>query len=217
MRTSARRLSHKSYWAGMSLLLLAGLSGCRHKPAPPPPPAASAPPVTSATVTVITPLPALPPGKAPDVEPAPTPAPPPPPVQQPVHHAKRKSRKTAPPKQDAQVAENEQAPPAATGTPAASSPEQPPATASPAPSIGQLSAGTAISARDRAKMLAEIEAQETRLSKLPTAGNPDAAATQQLIKTFLGKARQAVAQNDLDGAETLNTKARVLLNELQQE
>jgi hypothetical protein len=219
MSRSACRPGRKARPVGASILLLACLSGCRHKPLPPPPPAASAPPVTSSTVTVITPLPSLPLGKAPDVKPAPAPTPAPPPVQEPVHRFKRKSRKATTVKPETQMAESQtaQAPAPAPAPGATGTPEQPAMAPGVSQSIGQLSAGTAISSRDRARMLAEIGAQEARLSKLRAAANADLAATQQSIKTFLSKARQAVAQNDLDGAETLNTKARVLLNELQEE
>jgi ribosomal protein S20 len=34
------------------------------------------------------------------------------------------------------------------------------------------------------------------------------------IRTFLTKAKQALSQDDLDGAQTLATKAKVLLDEL---
>jgi len=42
----------------------------------------------------------------------------------------------------------------------------------------------------------------------------DEQLTSTQIKTFLTKAKQALADNDLDGAQTLATKAKVLLDEL---
>ncbi len=86
-----------------------------------------------------------------------------------------------------------------------------------APALGQLSAGTAINNAERIRMIGEIQQQETRLLKLKLATTSEALTLEMQVKTFLNKARQAVAENDLDGAQTLNTKARVLLDELQSE
>ncbi len=86
-----------------------------------------------------------------------------------------------------------------------------------APALGELSAGTAISNAERTRMLGEIQSQETRLVKIKEPDTSDARAMQMQIRTFLAKARQAVAENDLDGAQTLNTKARVLLDEFESE
>lgn len=197
-----------------SALVLAPLcliAGCRHKPAPAPPPAAVAPPVTSSTITVITPLPSLPPGKAPSVQQAPAPQPAPPPVEEKVHHPRRLRRKATPPKTDVSAAT-----PAAPTNPASEAPAAGEA-ATGAPGLGELSAGTAISSQQRTRMLDDISKQEARLAKLPGSASSDATAMQTQIRTFLARARLAVAQNDLDGAETLNTKARVLLDELQGE
>ena len=66
-------------------------------------------------------------------------------------------------------------------------------------------------------MLHEIQTQEARLIKGRKASTSEAHAVQTQVQAFLVKARQAVAENDLDGAQTLNTKARVLLDELQSE
>ena len=66
-------------------------------------------------------------------------------------------------------------------------------------------------------MLRDIDAQETRLSKAHEPKTPDGHAVQLQVRTFLTRARQAVTENDLDGAQTLTTKARVLLDELQSE
>ena len=66
-------------------------------------------------------------------------------------------------------------------------------------------------------MLGEIQTQETRLSKLKEPMTSDGKAVQMQVHAFLLKARQAVAENDLDGAQTLNTKARVMLDELESE
>jgi hypothetical protein len=166
------------------------------------------------------------------VVPEPKPKPVPPPVEPPVHH-KRKRHKApvTKPEPESKAADNaagtaggsaagpglETATQAAGGVPETAAGGG--ASANPdndhVPGLGQLSAGTAISGKQRARIMAEIKAQQERLSKLPAAATSDIATTQLLIQNFLAKARQAVDQNDLDGAETLNTKARVLLDELQ--
>ncbi len=63
-------------------------------------------------------------------------------------------------------------------------------------------------------MSEQIRSQEARLSKLkrPLGGENEAIAKQ--VELFLVKARQASTDNDLDGAQTLTTKAKVLLDEL---
>lgn len=205
----ATYLVRAPFWTA-TLAAVCLLTGCRHQPLPAPPPPAVAPPVTSSTVTVITPLPSLPPDKAPDVQQAAPPAPPAPPVEQKVRRTRRIRRKATPPK-----AEIASASPAASSTPGSAAAVS---GATPgAASLGELSAGTAISLDQRNRMLTDIAKQEARLARLPTSTGSEAAAIQTQIRTFLARARQAVAQNDLDGAETLNTKARVLLDELQGE
>ena len=64
-------------------------------------------------------------------------------------------------------------------------------------------------------MLPAPEEQEARIPKVKDATLPDIQAVVAQVKIFLDKARRALEDNDLDGAETLNTKARVLLNELE--
>lgn len=86
-----------------------------------------------------------------------------------------------------------------------------------ATTLGELSAGTTISGSERTEILRAIQAQEVRLAKVGMPGTGDARAVQMQVRSFLAKARQAVIENDLDGARTLNTKAMVLLNELQGE
>jgi hypothetical protein len=210
------------------LLAFSSLAGCRHKALPPPPPAAQAPPITPSSITVITPLPSVPPQSKADVQPARPEQPAPQPVAKPVKRPRRLRRKPSTvDSAQASGADSNPAPtPAAAGgapgttttTPAGTIPAPGTSTAEEAaPALGQLSAGTAISSAERTRILGEIQVQETRLLKVKTSGSADVLAMQVQIRTFLAKARQAVAENDLDGAQTLNTKARVLLDELQGE
>lgn len=226
-------MSKHAMWRGAAALLMLGLAtACRHKAPPPPPPAAAAPPLSPSSITVITPLPSVPAQPKPNVQPAPAEQPAPPPAAKPVQRVRRLHRKGNAPATS---------PPETTpaNTPAASPPATAPApagTAAPvltpapgteaasptvaqaaAPALGQLSAGTAINTAERTRMIGNIQQQEARLSKLKTATTSEGLTLQMQVRTFLNKARQAVAENDLDGAQTLNTKARVLLDELQSE
>ncbi len=63
-------------------------------------------------------------------------------------------------------------------------------------------------------MSEQIHEQEVRLSKIRHPLNEDDEAITRQVEVFLAKARQAVTENDLDGAQTLTTKAKVLLDEL---
>jgi hypothetical protein len=63
-------------------------------------------------------------------------------------------------------------------------------------------------------MTEQIHAQEIRLGKIKQPLTDEEKAITEQIRAFLAKARQAVTDNDLDGAQTLTTKAKVLLDEL---
>lgn len=214
------------------LLLLGTLGGCRHA-APPPPLAAAAPVITPSTnpITVITPLPSVPTEHKADVRPAAVEqlkaAPAPAPVKH-AHHLHRRVA-TPPPVSTASKtspAQNEAPPASANGASgmsavlvSAATPSLPSSTSSSsaaeaAPKLGELSTGTTISGSERTKMLSQIQSQELRLSRLKEVATTEIASVQMQVRSFLAKARQAVTENDLDGAQTLNTKARVLLDEL---
>ena len=213
------------------LFLLCVLAGCRHKAPPPPPPVAAAPPpVSPSSITVITPLPSVPPEAQADVKPAAPEKPAEPPPVQPVKRTRR-TRKKQPPVVAAETAPAPTAP-AAPAAPAATQPVTEPAiqTSAPettpaipkvsaaqeaAPALGELSTGTTIGSQEKSRMLSEIQVQESRLSKAKEGATSDAQSVRLQVRTFLSKARQAIAENDLDGAQTLNTKARVLLDELE--
>ena len=220
-----------------ALLMLGLLTACRHKAPPPPVPPATAPPLTASNITVITPLPSVPAQAKADVQPAPKEQPAPPPQARPVQRVRRlRHKRSAPPAASAETkpagppAEAQPATAPASGTPVNGTPgvtPNPPApgteASSPtvaqaaAPALGQLSAGTAINTAERTRMLGEIQQQEARLSRLKPARSSEALTLEMQVKSFLNKARQAIAEDDLDGAQTLNTKARVLLDELQSE
>lgn len=222
-----------------ALLMLGLLTACRHKAPPPPAPAATAPPLTASNITVITPLPSVPAQAKPDVQPAPKEQPAPPAPAQPVQRVRRLHHKRSAPPTPAPVETTPastaggtspaaapapaNATPATNPTAAANPPTPGTEAASPtvaqaaAPALGQLSAGTVINTAERNRMIGEVQQQEARLLKLKPAKSSEALALQTQVRTFLNKARQAVTENDLDGAQTLNTKARVLLDELQSE
>ena len=186
------------------LTLTGGLAGCHHKQQPTPPPAATAPPLPPTSMTHQEQLPSVPAATIPQVgapgsdqKPAVASAPPPPPH-------KRKSKKK---------------PDAADTTPAvaaggAPAPAPTPAPAPAQPSLGQLSAGNGASAPERAAMTEEIRQQQSRIDSVKKPLSSDGEATLLQVRAFLAKARQAVEDNDLDGARTLTTKAKLLLDEL---
>jgi hypothetical protein len=81
--------------------------------------------------------------------------------------------------------------------------------------IGQLSSGGAdASSQGHQDVEHLITDTENGLNGIKRTLNSDEQMTSTQIKTFLTKARQALADNDLDGAKTLANKAKVLLEEL---
>ncbi len=214
-------------------LLACGLLGCRHTEPPViAPQASTAPPAAPTPITVITPLPTLPQSAKPNVQLAPLELPQPKPAQ--VKHPRSLHRKAHhPPTAVAEAGEAKVAPNPASGTPAAPSPV--PANGTPvnggtatagnvtsstlaqeaAPELGNLSTGTAISNTEKTRMNREIEQLEGRLGKVKEPTTTDERAAVLQIRAFLERAKQSIEENDLDGAQTLNTKARVLLEELQ--
>lgn len=214
-----------------TLPLCLAITGCHRRPAPPPPPAPapqSQPPLTPSNITVITPLPSVPPTAEPNVQPAAAAAPPPKPKPTKSRRRSRRPGKSKPTEtatQSPQATSTATTGPAATTSAADSKQSATPSTptvigpggdaAAPIPTLsGQWSTGTAISTAQRTKMMAAIDAQEKRIPTVPNPTATDTAAILTQVKSFLAKAREAVANNDLDGAQTLNMKAQVLLDEL---
>lgn len=103
-------------------------------------------------------------------------------------------------------------------TPASQVPTEQAATAMPAEisPIGQLSpAGDSSNVPRRKQILDEIDSTQKGLDNVAKRSlNKEEQVTVAQIKTFLEKAKTALNQADLDGAHTLVTKARVLLDEI---
>jgi len=164
-------------------------------------------PATSAPVVASTDTPAPPPPEPPQKKPAsnhkPKPAaskPATPPGSTP---AEGNDATAAAPSESAPAQTNSATEMATAGEPAASSP------------IGQLStAGTTDPAQTREKASDLITSTENGLNGIKRTLNSQEQETAGEIKTFLLKARKALANDDVDGATTLATKARVLLDEL---
>lgn len=211
-----------------SLILLGiTVSGCRHESKTTPPQVAQAAPIAPATTYAKNgtsePLPpTLPPPELPKISPPakPTSTAPTKPHKT-THH---KAKPTAEPTTAEQSGGEQQA---SITTPqaqpsAAPAKEQntteiatnnPPATdASP---IGPLSeAGSGMTSPRRNQILDEIKATEKGLNDIKRPLSSDEQTTATQIRTFISKAKDALGQEDLEGADTLVTKAKVLLDEL---
>ena len=197
-------------------VLLVGVAGCNHqflrtqKTVPPPPPQTTAPSKPpSQMAELIPPMPDVPPvayerpirldASVPEQQ---TPAPP-------ELHTRRVRHKprttTTEPAQDVAKAAPATTPPAvaSTGQPTDNSP------------IGQLSPATSnLNTADRQALTDELNATEKSLNDLHRSLNSEERKTAELIRTFIGKARQALKTDDLDGAKNYSTKAKILLDEL---
>jgi hypothetical protein len=81
--------------------------------------------------------------------------------------------------------------------------------------IGQLSAeGESTNMPRHNEIMDEINSTEKGLNEIKRPLSHDEQTTAAQIRTFLIKARDSIKQEDLDGAHTLVTKAKVLLAEL---
>lgn len=186
------------------LLLTVFLAGCRHRTRTMPPEA----------VAPVLPVSDLANNTPPDVPLAPLPnvAPPPPRAvareQKPRQHRHiyHKPRHTTIEPSPAETPTTNQVPAeqAVTAMPAEISP------------IGQLSpAGDGSNVPRRNQILDEIDSTQKGLNSITKRSlSKQQMETVAQIKTFLEKAKLALNQADLDGAHTLVTKARVLLNEI---
>jgi outer membrane biosynthesis protein TonB len=186
--------------------LLGVIAGCAHKAqitATPPPPA---PYYTPTDVAKAVPMPLIPPPKPWDVKLAvPEVAELQPPKQHKTTHHKPKPAETA----DTQPAKDT-TPPAAAPAERASAGEPP--EMSP---IGQLSSTEEHSGVPTHHQIQEdIKATVGGLNGIKRPLSADEQQTVEQIRTFLAKAQKALDQDDLDGANTLVKKAKVLLDEL---
>ncbi len=147
-----------------------------------------------------------------DAQPAPAPEPPPAEVKKTTTHKAKPSAAKPAASTDAPASNQAAAPPTqpetasvdiASGEPSGSSP------------IGQLSAGdTAGRTETRKETVDLIAGTESGLNGIKRPLNAQEQETANQIKSFLSKAKLALTNDDLDGAFTLATKAKVLLDEL---
>ena len=191
--------------AAALILFSAAIAGCRHKTEATPPQAAQAPVVPVSTMAKDTPPPQLPPPQTPKVgPPGPTnvAATPPPKPHRIIHHKPKPADQTPAAGQ----------PPAQTPAPTEKAANGAPADVSP---IGQLAEeGESVNAPRRRQILVDINSTEKGLSDIKRQLSQDEQTTASQIRTYLTKAKDALNQEDLDGANTLITKAKVLLDEL---
>ena len=183
----------KRFGVGLALVALS-CTGCSHLPwHKNPPPKAQAP--------AIQPKPAAPAPAPKPVPPPVTPAPVPPPAPAPVaapkpvkkhiyHHKPKPAVKPA-------------AAPAAPAAPQANS------------LVGMLSEGDAAGNPALRKQTSDlIAATQRRLQGVRASRMAARKDTVTQVRLFLSQARQAMAMNDLQGANTLATKAKILVDEL---
>ncbi len=188
----------------VAIVLLLPLSGCKKKTKTPPPPQAQAPVLPTSKMVHVPDLPALPPPPEGNVTVASTK----PDNPEPSHPHKTTRRKPA----AAKSAATENGPPTdkAAQTQVATNPV--PEASSP---IGQLSSsGEDGNSQGRSDIEKLITDTENGLNGIKRTLSSDEQLTSTQIRTFLTKAKQALAENDLDGAQTLAKKASVLLGEL---
>ncbi|HTW44326.1 MAG TPA: hypothetical protein VMD58_02180 [Acidobacteriaceae bacterium] len=182
------------------LLLAAFVTGCRHRTKAMPPAAAQAPTLPVYLSEANMPPPQLPPVELPHISPPSPPVPEQKPIKhRPAHHKVKhtevQANQNPTPSQQAEIASNG-------GT-------------SDITPIGQLTAaGESTNTPRRNQILDEINAIQKGLDNLKRPLSKDEQTTADQIRTFLTKARQALDQEDLDGAHILATKAKVLLTEL---
>ncbi len=81
--------------------------------------------------------------------------------------------------------------------------------------IGKLSSGEP--ADLRAQTVSSLNGTEHSLNTLNRKLNDQEEKTSAQIREYIKQARTALGSNDLDGAHTLATKARLLLDELKQD
>jgi hypothetical protein len=187
------------------VLLLFLLSGCKHKVNTLPPVIAQAPLLPPKPNVEVAELPPVPPPPTPNVGPPGSDEPKTPPPQKPKRTTHKKPKTTPPAGDPAKE-------------PAKETPVQQEASAGEPPEmspIGQLSTtGDNTGTPARNEILKQIDDTEKGLSAIKRPLKQEEQTTATEIRTFLTKAKQALSQDDLTGANTLVTKAKVLLDEL---
>lgn len=179
-------------WRMTAAVLCAGLalcaSGCRKKVLAPPP----LPPIKDPIALLTPPPPEHPPMIEPSVVRMP-----PAPTASAASHLKRERRRPAAkpaPEQPALVASTE--PPAETVA------------------IGALTPGGEANPRSQQEAADMITANEKRLNALPAQIVDEQKAQISKVKTFQRQAQEALNSGDAEGAKTLATKAKLLLDDL---
>jgi hypothetical protein len=105
--------------------------------------------------------------------------------------------------------------PKAPGPSQSSPPPAPPTQPGEMTKIGQLSTDNANSnTADRHAISTQIDSTESGLNAIKRPLSSDEQKTATLIRTYITRARDALKADDLDGANTLSTKAKQLLEEL---
>jgi type IV secretory pathway VirB10-like protein len=215
-------------------LLVISIAGCAEKKANTAPPAQAQapaldagkagalypPPLTTSSTQPENPAPAPPPVVA-QTQPAPPPQPPPSNTGKTNSKHKTKPSASKPATNGSTTAAGPDTATAAAGANAAPSaaPDATttiaangePAAASP---IGELSTGAAGQTQTRKDTVDLITNTENGVNGIKRALSPQEEETVSQIRTFLSKAKIALGNEDLDGAFTLATKAKVLLDEL---
>jgi type IV secretory pathway VirB10-like protein len=188
----------------VTTVFLACVTGCSHKVDTAPPVQAQAPLGPPANMVHIPALPSLPPPEPREVVlVVPQEEPQAPARPRRVTHHKTPAVKTASTADAPAAADKSAQTQASAGTPSDISP------------IGQLtSGGDATNIQQRRDIEQLINNTESGLNNIKRSLNNNEQETSTQIKSFLIKAKQALTDNDLDGAHTLATKAKVLLDEL---
>jgi hypothetical protein len=204
-----------------SLALLALFSnGCAHKAAPPPQ-QAQAPPLQTGKGTLTPPKTTQPQEKSetPLASPLPPPSaqsvPLPPPTPKKVRHRVKPPKPVDNPPASAAAAGG--TPPAAgpSAAPAVTAQTDPAAPAGSGSPIGQLTTGdSALGERTKHETADLIGGTQQGLSAIKRSLSTEEKVTAAQIRTFLKEAQQALDSGDTDGAHTLATKAKLLLDEL---
>lgn len=181
-------------WACLASALTFGLSGCRHKPVLPP-----LPPIINPVDLVEIP----PSGPPPMIAPPEIQLPPMPVATGPSPRRERKRRPNA----------------AATSTPSTTQPstaETPVAnTTAEETAIGALSLGGEANPRAQQQASELLASIDRRLSALPSRVAAAEKTQVSQVRNFQRQAQDALNSGDVEGATTLGTKARLLLDDLQ--
>ncbi len=204
-----------------SLVLLAlSTTGCLHKTASQPQ-QAQAPPLQTGKGTLPPPETTQPQEKAETPLASPLPPPPaqsvplPPPTPKKVHGKKPKPAPSKSTDTTQTAAATSGSTPAASGSTAQATPPTVSAAGAPGSPIGQLTTGdSALGERTKHETADLIGGTQQGLNGIKRSLSTEEQVTAAQIRTFLKQAQQELDSGDADGAHTLATKAKLLLDEL---